>query len=109
MENDAHFEGKEVGSIYSLPEKMYNVPFHMFAMKEFDHVMKLMGTYGTNELQLDHSAKKAYLRDGKEFTKDFHYPEVMIMVLNDTHLYVLNMFGQQNIGNTARSLFSLLL
>ena len=55
---DAYFEGKEVGSIDSLPGKMHNVPFHIFAMKEPDYVMKLMSTYGTNELQLDHPGKR---------------------------------------------------
>ena len=54
-------------------------------MKEPDYMMKLISTYGTNELQLDHPAKRKYLQDGKEVTKDFHYPEVVSNHFNYHH------------------------
>ena len=53
----------------SLPGKMYDIPFHIYAMKGSDYVMKLMSTYGTNELQADHSTKRIY----KDSEKNCYY------------------------------------
>ena len=47
-------------------------------MKEPDYVMKLMRTYGTNELQADHSTKRIYKdSEKKPVTTNFCYPEVV--------------------------------
>ena len=73
----AHSKGKEVGSVDSLPGKMHDIPFHIFVMKKPDYMMKLMSTYGTNELQLDHLLRRTYIPIIKKVTKDFHYPEIV--------------------------------
>ena len=57
---NTHFTDKAVGTTDSLLGKMHDIPFHIYAMKEPDYVMKLMSTYGTNELQADHSTKRIY-------------------------------------------------
>ena len=74
---DAHFNDKQIGKADSLPEQMHNIPFHIFGMKEPDYVMKLMSTYGTNELQMDHPTQQIYTEKNKEVKKEFHYPEVV--------------------------------
>ena len=38
---DAHFEGKEVGSIDSLPEEMHDIPFHIFLKIVSTHFLLL--------------------------------------------------------------------
>lgn len=55
---------------------MHKIPFHIFAMKEPDYVMKLMSTYVTNELQVNHATKRIYIgSDGNMVTTNFCYPE----------------------------------
>ena len=74
---DAHFNDKQIGEADSIPGQMHNIPFHIFGMKEPDYVMKLMSTYGTNELQMDHPMQRIYMEKNKEVKKEFHYPEVV--------------------------------
>ena len=75
---DAHFENKAVGATDSLEGKMHDIPFHIYAMKEPDYTMKLMSTYGTNELQTDHPTKRVYKDSDKNtVTTNFYYPEVV--------------------------------
>ena len=75
---DAHSADNAVGTINSLPGKMhYLIPFHTYEMKESDYVMKLMSTYGTNELQADHPTKKFIKIQKKTVTTNFCHPEVM--------------------------------
>jgi len=75
---DAHFESKAVGATDSLKGKMHDIPFHIYAMKEPDYIMKLMSTYGTNELQADHPTKRVYKDSEKNtVTTNFCYPEVV--------------------------------
>ena len=75
---DAHFAGKAVGTTDSLPGKIHGIPFHIYAMKEPDYVMKLMSTYGTNELQADHATRRIYKdAEKKTVTTNFCYPEVV--------------------------------
>ena len=40
--------------------------------------MKLVSTYGTNKLDMDHPAKKTYVKDGEKITKDVHFPELVL-------------------------------
>ena len=74
----AHFNDKDVGDTDSLQGKMNNVPFHIFAMKEPDYVMKLMSTYGTNERNEAHKTRRVWKdKDKKTVSKTFNYPEIM--------------------------------
>ena len=75
---DLHFKDKDIGKSDSLPGKMHDIPFHIFGMKEPDYVMKLMSTYGTNELQTDHQTQRIYVNSEKKtITTRFCYPEVI--------------------------------
>ena len=75
---DKHVEDKEIGHADSLPGNMHDVPFHIFRMKEPDYVMKLMSTYGTNELQSGHPTQRVYLdSEEKSCTTNFCYAEVV--------------------------------
>ena len=77
-EINSHFDDKEVGHADSLPGKIDNVPFHIFSMKEPDYVMKLMSTYSTNELQMDHPTQRVFENaEKKTVTTNFFYPEVV--------------------------------
>ena len=77
-EIDKHFENKAIGHADSLPGKIHDIPFHVFGMKEPDYVMKLMSTYGTNELQAGHPTQRVYLdSERKSCTTNFCYPEVV--------------------------------
>ena len=94
---------------------MEEVPFHVYAMKEPDYMMSLMSMYGTNQ----HSGKETTCEwvDGKVETAKktkFNYPEVVgnhflyqhsvdDHNINDTHLLVWRLFGQQSIGQTESS------
>ena len=73
-----HFEDKAVGAADSLPGKMDDIPFHIFAMKEPDYVMKLMSTYGTNGRVSSHTTKRDYVdSEKKKVSITFNYPEVV--------------------------------
>ena len=65
-EIDKHFENKAISHADSLPGKMHDIPFHIFGMKEPDYVMKLMSTYGTNELQAGHPTQRVYIDSEKK-------------------------------------------
>ena len=54
-------------------------------MKEPDYVMKLISSYGSNELQFDYLAKRTYLQDSKVVAKDFYYLEVVSNHLKYRH------------------------
>ena len=57
---------------------MHDIPFHIYAMREPDYVMKLVSIYGTNELQADHCTKRIYEDSQKDtVTTIFCYPEVV--------------------------------
>ena len=49
VENVAHFENKPVCSTDTLPGKMHDIPFISMLWKNLIS-LKLMSTYGTNEL-----------------------------------------------------------
>ena len=66
---DAHFEDKAIGATDSLEGKMHDIPFHIYTIKEPDYTMKLMSTYGTNELQTDHPTKRVYKDSDKKDRK----------------------------------------
>eukprot|EP00977_Amphora_coffeiformis_P000513 scaffold130_cov151-Amphora_coffeaeformis.AAC.2 len=68
---DRHFDDKEVGYVDALQGYLEDRPFHVFAMKEPDYVMKLMSTYGTNE-----RVGKVRMRLTPEKI-EFKYPEVV--------------------------------
>ena len=61
-----HFKDKDIGKSDSLPGKMHDIPFYILGMKEPDYVMKLMSTYGTNELQTDHQTQRIYVDSEKK-------------------------------------------
>ena len=48
-EIDAHFAPKEVGNVDAVKQVEDRVAYHVFLMKDPDHVMKLMTTCGTLE------------------------------------------------------------
>jgi hypothetical protein len=75
-EIDKHFDDKEVGDVDAWPGTLDNVPFHVFAMKEPDYVMKLMSTYGTNE-RVGEGKKRVYKVNGESRQVTFQYPEVV--------------------------------
>ena len=111
---DAHFEGKEVGSIDSLPGKIHNIPFDIFAMHEPDYVMKLMSTYVLMSFswiilqkgrifKIAKRSQKTSIMQKLDQTTSSIVTFLMIIMLNNTLLYVLNMFGQYYIGSTVRS------
>ena len=50
----------------------------IYEMKEQDYIMKLISTYGTNELQADHPTKRVYKDSQKNtVTNNFCYPEAV--------------------------------
>jgi hypothetical protein len=73
---DNYFADKDVGEVDALPGVLDNVPFHVFAMKEPDYVMKLMSTYGTNE-RMGEIKKRGYKMNGQHHEVSFRYPEVV--------------------------------
>jgi hypothetical protein len=75
----AHFADKHVGDVYALPQMLDDVPFHVFAMKEPDYVMKLMSmvlTYGRNE-QVGEWKRRAYKIGSQHHEVSFQYPKVV--------------------------------
>jgi Transposase IS4 len=71
-----YFVNKEVGAVDALPGKLNNIPFHVFAMKEPDYVMKLMSTYGTNE-RVGVLKNRSYKVNGVLCESTFKYPEIV--------------------------------
>ena len=51
-------------------------------MKEPDHGLKLMSTYGTNGLHMDHPVKMICDKYVDKVTKDFHHPDVVSINLS---------------------------
>jgi hypothetical protein len=72
----AHFVDKNVGDVDVLPGMLEDVPFHVFAMKEPDYVMKLMSMYGTNE-RVGEWKRCAYKIGGQHHEVSFQYPKVV--------------------------------
>ena len=71
---------------------MHDIPFHIYAMKEPDYVMKLMSTYGTNELQADHSTKRIYKdSEKKTILLTFIIPKLCLITLYFGMLWVTTM------------------
>ena len=71
--------GRQVGDTDSLPVRMDNIPFHIYAIKKPDYVMNLMTTYGTNEQFVHHATKRDFINlETKFVSKTFCYPEVII-------------------------------
>ena len=47
---DYHFENKGDGHVDSFPGNMYNTSFHIFGMKMYNYIMKILCAYGIDEL-----------------------------------------------------------
>lgn len=88
---DKHFKDKDVGSVDSLPGEMLNIPFHVFGMKDPDYVMKLMSTYGTNVLQLDHLANGNILSTKKRCKKSSIIQKLYQTISNKDMLWTTTM------------------
>ena len=72
---DKQFEGKAVGTMETLPDKLDGVDFKIMSMKEEDYVMKLMTTYGS-EVEVDDGAtQRTEAENGLKVTKHFKYTE----------------------------------
>ena len=90
---------------------MEEVPSHVYAMKEPDYVMSLMSTYGTNQHSGKETTREWLWVDGRETAKKSYSiilkwlettyctaTLLMITTINNTHLSVWTLFGQQSIG-----------
>ena len=93
---------------------MEAVPFQVYAMKEPNYVMSLTSTYGTNQCSGKETTRE--LVDGSGTAKK---PNSIILkwlettsctdtpstttTINNTHLLVWRLFGQQSIGQTESS------
>ena len=85
---------------------MEEMPFDVYAMKEPDYTMSLMSTYGTNQCGGKETTREWVDGSGKSQKIKFNYPEttsctatlLMITTINNTHLSVWRLFGQQSIG-----------
>ena len=73
-----------------------NIPFHVYAMKDWDYIMSLISMYGTN----DHDKGKETWHDWKEGATmksvTFKYPEVIHNHLCSDMLWMTNHNGQQH-------------
>jgi hypothetical protein len=69
---DAHMSTKEVGGVDSLKGTLDDVQYDLFCMKDTDHTMKLMSTYGSLTASRD-APDKHRVVDGEQ--KTFKYME----------------------------------
>ena len=79
----AHFADKDVGDADSWARVLDDKPFHVYAMKEPDHVMSLMSTYGTNNCDNGKETRRDWKENGENKRKTFQYP----VVINNHFLY----------------------
>ena len=73
----AHFENKNVGDADSWAGTLDNIPFHVYAMKEPDHIMSLMSTYWTNDRNNGKETRRDWKEGGTMKSLSFKYPEVI--------------------------------
>ena len=69
---NAHFEGKEVSSIDSLPEKMHNVPFHIFLKRVSAHLLPSSKKFRGNRIVKSRSKySQAKCTDGQKKARTY--------------------------------------
>ena len=61
----------------SWADKLDDVPFHIYSMKEPDYVVLLMSTYGTNSRHSGRETRHDWKEGGVMMTKMFKYPQVV--------------------------------
>ena len=73
---NAHFYSKEVGNVDAVKQVEDGVAYHVFFMKDPDHVMKIMSRCGTLD-PTDKRTQRKFKRGGIMETKEFMYTEVV--------------------------------